>query len=201
MKGMLKGEPPSRSCTIFQANARRQGLIGGQQGENLILGFWSKLPFGDLTTFLASLRHTAFEGDVCIYVDDVSVELVETLLAHGVIVERASSSGQLHMTALSSRFFNFLDFLAQHGHEYNNVMLTDLRDVIFQSDLFAAPLPADIVYAQERCRLGNSPVNRVWVVGVRRGGDAQHARLLCVMRGNNIRHDSRHHAVSHRHDA
>src|SRR4051812_4751814 len=136
---------------------------GGRQ-KNLILGFWSKLPFDHLTSFLASLRHTTFDGDVCIYVDDVPVDLVEKLLAHGVIVERASQSGRSDMTALSSRFFNFLDFLARRGDAYQNVMLTDLRDIVFQSDPFAEALPAEIVYAQERCRLGDSPVNRVWVV-------------------------------------
>jgi hypothetical protein len=43
-------------------------------------------------------------------------------------------------------------------------MLTDLRDVVFQADPFAVALPADIVFAQERCRLSDCPVNRAWVV-------------------------------------
>ena len=63
----------------------------------------------------------------------------------------------------SGRYFNYLNFLARHGELYANVMISDLRDVFFQSDPFAAPLPADIVFAQERCLIGASPVNSRWI--------------------------------------
>jgi hypothetical protein len=62
-------------------------------------------------------------------------------------------------TALSSRFFDYLEFLTRHGSDCATVMLNDCRDVVFQSDLFATPFPAEIVYAQQRCRLGDSDVN------------------------------------------
>jgi hypothetical protein len=132
--------------------------------KNLIMGLWTRHPFSPLEKFFASLRRTTFDGDVCIFVDDVSTETVGLLQAQGVIVERTGRYGQPRMTALSSRFFNYLEFLVRRGGDYANVMLTDLRDVVFQSDPFAAPFPAEIVYAQERCRLGDSPVNHAWVV-------------------------------------
>lgn len=130
---------------------------------DLIIGHWSNLPFADLEPFLASLRHSGFSGDVCIFVSDVSRETVRQLQDHRVRVERPGQSAQPRMTPLSSRFFTYLDFLARHGGNYRYVMLTDLRDVVFQSDPFAMALPADIVFAQERCRLGDCPVNRSWV--------------------------------------
>jgi hypothetical protein len=89
---------------------------------------------------------------------------VASLQAHGVIVERSGPTAPPQMTPLSSRFFNYLDFLAARSDRYANVMLTDLRDVVFQSDPFATPLPAEIVYAQERCRLGDSIENWTWMV-------------------------------------
>ncbi len=131
--------------------------------KNLILGLWTRHPFWPLEPFIASLRRTTFDGDVCVFVDDVPTDTVASLQAHGVIVLRAGPSGQPRMPALSSRFFSYLDFLAARSEHYANVMLTDLRDVVFQSDPFGMPLPADIVFAQERCRLGDSPVNYNWL--------------------------------------
>lgn len=131
---------------------------------DLIIGHWSNLPFAELEPFLASLRHSGFPGEVCIFVSDVEPETVRQLQDHGVRVERPGQSAQPRMTQLSSRFFSSLDFLARHGGNYRRVMLTDLRDVVFQSDPFAAAWPADIVFAQERCLLVDCPVNRAWVV-------------------------------------
>ena len=128
------------------------------------MGQWSNLPFAELEPFLASLRHSGFAGEVCIFVTDVAPETVRQLQDLGVRVERPGQSAQPRMTHLSSRFFTYLDFLVRHGTNYRHVMLTDLRDVVFQADPFAVALPADIVFAQERCRLANCPVNRAWVV-------------------------------------
>jgi len=130
---------------------------------DLIMGHWSNLPFAELEPFLASLRHSGFPGEVCIFVSDVMPETVQQLQDYRVRVERPGQSAQPRMTHLSSRFFTYLDFLARHGGNYRYVMLTDLRDVVFQSNPFAGTLPADIVFAQERCRLGDCPVNRAWV--------------------------------------
>jgi hypothetical protein len=132
-------------------------------GTDLIMGHWSNLPFAELEPFLASLRHSGFPGEICIFVNDILPETVHQLQDHRVRVERPGQSAQPRMTHLSSRFFTYLDFLARHGGNYRNVMLTDLRDVVFQADPFRAALPADIVFAQERCRLGDCPVNRAWV--------------------------------------
>lgn len=130
---------------------------------DLIIGYWSNLAFAELEPFLASLRHSGFPGEVCIFVSDVALETVRQLQEHGVRVERPGQSAQPRMTHLSSRFFTALDFLARHGGNYRRVMLTDLRDVVFQSDPFAVAWPADIVFAQERCLLVDCPVNRAWV--------------------------------------
>lgn len=134
--------------------------------KNLIMGVWSRLPFEGLEWFIASLRHTKFDGDVCVFVDEVSPETVGALLTHGIIVERADRLATPGMHTQSSRYFGYLDFLARNIGHYANVMISDLRDVVFQSDPFEKPLPADIVFARERCLLGESPVNRNWVADI-----------------------------------
>ncbi len=131
--------------------------------KNLVMGIWMNNPPEGLEQFIASLRHTTFHGDVCVFVDDVPPDVVPMLLRHGVLVERLDRHLVPLMHHQSGRFFNYLNFLARHGESYANVMISDLRDVFFQSDPFAAPLPADIVFAQERCLIGASPVNSRWI--------------------------------------
>jgi hypothetical protein len=131
--------------------------------KNLIMGLWSRMTFDGLEKFIGSLRRTTFHGDVCVFVDAVTAETVDALLAHGILVERADRLATPRMNDQSSRYFDYLDFLARDGEAYASVMISDLRDVVFQSDPFEKPLPADIVFAQERCLLGESPVNQRWM--------------------------------------
>jgi hypothetical protein len=131
---------------------------------NLIMGYCARLPFSQLEPFIASLRHTTVACDLCLLIEDASAETVDRLRAIGVTVERAGPSAQQSMTALSSRFFSYLDYLIRRGNRYENVMLTDPATSIFQADPFAAPLPADIVYAGEGRRIGETTVVRDAVV-------------------------------------
>ena len=124
---------------------------------NLILGHCARVQARHLEPFIASLRRTAFTGDVCLFVEDIVADEVARLRAFGIIVCRAASSSPPAMTAGASRYFNFLNYLAARGEDYANVLLVDPADTIFQSDPFAIPRPADIVFTQIRRRIGNSP--------------------------------------------
>lgn len=125
--------------------------------RHLIMGFFTGNSFRPLERFIASLRQVGFAGDVCLLVTSLAGETIATLRSHGIIVERLGRSGQPRMTAMASRYFSYLDFLARHVETYARVMLLDPRTALLQSDPFAVPLPADIVYTRERCLLGDSP--------------------------------------------
>ena len=127
------------------------------------MGVWSGSPFGELEPFLASLRSTGFDGDLCVFVEDVTAETVRQLMAHGVLVERPGQSAQVRMARSCGRFFTYLDFLARQDDRYRHVMLTELRDVVFQLDPFAHPFPAEVVFAHERCRLTDCAMVRAGV--------------------------------------
>jgi hypothetical protein len=127
---------------------------------DLIIGAWWRLPAEELEPFLGSLRHTTFDGDVCILVGDASQDVIELLMAHGVIVDRLRRFGAGMTVDRYSRYYGYLDFITRHAHRYGAVLLTDLRDVVFQSNPFDRPLPADIVYTHERCLIGDNPIAR-----------------------------------------
>lgn len=148
--------------------------------KNLIMGLWSGSPLAGLGPFLGSLRHTNFHGDVCMFIGDVAPELIATLLKHDVLVERLDRLVKPRMHEQSSRFFSYLDFLARHGEAYDNVMIADPRDLVFQSDPFGKPLPADIVFALERCPLGRSAANHTCLAAIYGEAVAQHLRDCLV---------------------
>ena len=132
--------------------------------KNLIMGTWTNLPFQGLEQFIASLRRTSFDGDVCVFVDTVPPATVKALMAHGVIVERATRFALPQLSFQASRYHNYQEFLGRYGDNYEKVMISDLRDVLFQSDPFATPWPADLVFAQERRRVSDCKINQSWIV-------------------------------------
>ena len=169
---------------------------------NLIMGYCARLPFTQLEPFIASLRHTTFAGDVCLLIEDVAAETVDRLRAVGVIVERAGPSAQQSMTAMSSRFFSYLDYLIRRGDRFANVMLVDPANSIFQADPFTVPLSADIVYSGERRRIGETPAVRDAVVQAYGEAVAHNIRDGAV--GGFLHHTRlavRHAALSDRDDA
>jgi hypothetical protein len=131
--------------------------------KNLIMGLLSHMRFDQVEKFLGSLRRTRFDGDVCMFVVGAGPDTIDALLAHGVLVERVDHTPLPAMNDQASRYFAYLDFLARNSERYANVMISDLRDVVFQSDPFERPLPADVVFALERRRIGDELTNRNWI--------------------------------------
>ncbi len=121
------------------------------------------LPFPMMEKFLASLRAIAFEGDVCLFVHDIDMATVGALRSQGVIVVNGRGFMRSGRHLMCSRFFMYLDFLSRNHGRYDRVMLTDVRDVIFQSDPFGQIDDADIVYACERALIRDCPMNSNWV--------------------------------------
>jgi hypothetical protein len=128
--------------------------------RNLLLGLFTGNSFRQLEPFVASLHQIGFDGDACILVADVSGETIAALRAHGIAVERLGRSGQPRMTAMASRYFSYLDFLVRRGTGYSRVMLLDPSRIVLQSDPFAVPQRAALVYTSEQSTLGGSSEDR-----------------------------------------
>jgi hypothetical protein len=144
--------------------------------KNLVMGLWARSPFEGLEQFLASLWHTSFHGDVCVFVDEVAPALVAALLNHGIIVERLDRLAVPRMHDQSSRYFNYLDFLARHNESYANVMIADLRDLIFQSDPFEKPLPRTSCSPRSAARLAiRRSTSDAW-----KRSTARQSRIICA---------------------
>jgi hypothetical protein len=66
----------------------------------------------------------------------------------------------------SGRYFHYYDYLIQQPARFERVMLTDVRDVLFQGDPFAFGLPQPLLFFLEGSAhsVGTERYNRKWVL-------------------------------------
>jgi len=130
--------------------------------RDLIMGL-GNMPFALVEKFLASLFNIGYRGDVCLFFHDIDLETLRALRAYGVIVVNGRSFVRSERNLLSSRFLMYLEFLSRQHDRYDRVMLTDIRDVVFQSDPFAGLGDVSIIFAREPVLIRECPINTAWV--------------------------------------
>ena len=82
------------------------------------------------------------------------------------------------------RYLHALDFLEANAGRYRNVLLTDVRDVIFQDNPFRDPLPGEMVAFLESPHMvyGLEPMNDGWILenyGAEMKAKLQENRISC----------------------
>lgn len=109
-------------------------------GKDLIIGGASGYTWDQLKYWVNSIQRSGFEGDVVLVATNITKETIEKLTSKGVKLElygkkdengniNAHSNGAPHV----ERFFYIWNYLRQHD-EYDYVITTDTRDVVFQSN-------------------------------------------------------------------
>lgn len=111
-------------------------------GKSLIIGNASNYAYTDLQYWVNSIRKSGFKGDVALTGTNLKKETIERLNDGGIIlslngkvtengdVESSARLGQPHV----ERFFYIWHFLKTRKERYDHVIMTDTRDVVFQSD-------------------------------------------------------------------
>jgi hypothetical protein len=75
-----------------------------------------------------------------------------------------SWASTLFLGVMCSRFAWYERFLRKEGHRYDRVILTDLRDVIFQSDPFTWPVRHPLeIFLEDNAFIGEDPMNTGWI--------------------------------------
>lgn len=130
--------------------------------RNLVMGLWGTLPFPALEAFVFSLRNCGYDGEVCLFTWGLDDDTLAFLARHGVRTEDATPFLHAGLDVQTARYPMYAAYLAREGHRHDHVMLTDTRDVVFQSDPFARPLASDLVFAAERVRMRACYANTHW---------------------------------------
>src|SRR3954451_17644277 len=145
------------------SGSRRAHLTAGR-GTDLILGIVEGYHFHQIKRFLATLRATKFSGHLCLFAGPgISRMTVGRMKAFGAEVIPYGRSFPFvtdpHPDApnwlpepiyiFNYRHFLYLDYLLKHRGEFRTVLLTDVKDVVFQRDPFGFEIPDELCVAME----------------------------------------------------
>src|SRR5262249_3458368 len=125
--------------------------------KNLILGTIMHYDFDVIKPFLSTLRSTGYSGDVVLCYSNIAERTVARLRRMGMTLVRfqelfpylepafAKHIKWAHEQRVRTLGFYCLRYLlaycylGEYAEKHRNVMLTDIRDVIFQKDPFDFP--------------------------------------------------------------
>jgi hypothetical protein len=113
------------------------GMGGTSNDQRLLLGAATGYGLEDLLPFVVSLKKTGYRGRLCLFVWDLDSQTLKTLDALGVELYPCSSDRvDKQYTVTGGRFLIFRDFLRDIASDHIQVMISDVRDVVFQRDPF-----------------------------------------------------------------
>lgn len=133
--------------------------------STLILGLAAGYHYGDVRPFLVSLERAGYQGECVLFVSKTTRDL-DRINAHPVTTipfERPSGLDHIPYNAL--RYFLYLDYLQKEHHHFDRILMTDVRDVVFQRDPFDFPWQEGLNCTLEdrRITIGQCPHNSHWI--------------------------------------
>lgn len=146
--------------------------------KNLILTIIHGYDYPFVEPFIKSLKTIGYTDDLVIFISDkVSIATKKKLKQQGAILieynsvfpfidSYKNSFENIHpsVTINNYRFILFLHFLKQSGTNYKNVMLTDVRDVIFQKQPFDGIDENLYLFLEDQSQtFKNSELNYTWL--------------------------------------
>lgn len=108
-------------------------------GKDLIIGGASNYGWNELKYWVNSIQRSGFDGDIVLVATNITKDTIDKLVEKGVKLSiygkqdengnfTAHSNGAPHV----ERFFYIWNFLRELGDDYDYVITTDTRDVVFQ---------------------------------------------------------------------
>lgn len=101
--------------------------------KNLVMGSASGYDWTTLEPFVTSFVRNCPSAELVLFVNDISNFTRDRLTSCGGV---KLEPFKIFTIPISDRWNNFLDYLEAHGDEYEQVLITDTRDMIFQGDVF-----------------------------------------------------------------
>ncbi len=147
--------------------AARGQLLSDETAKDrrrLVLGAAVGFRVAQVRVFVESLRATGYAGDVTMLVGRFQWRLRAYLRRHGVRTLPHWSTRKLHGPIHAVRFERFARILRASAGRYDQVLVSDVRDVLFQKHPFAdLASPACRFYLEAApWTIGSEPTNRRW---------------------------------------
>lgn len=110
-------------------------------GKDLIIGGASNYTWDDLKYWVNSIKLSGFTGDIVLVATNITKETIDKLTSEGINLDlygqmqedgsiKAHNNGAPHV----ERFFYIWNYLNKNVGQYDYVITTDTRDVIFQTN-------------------------------------------------------------------
>ena len=106
--------------------------------KNIIIGAIIKYSWDVIRNFIKSIIKANFENcDIVMFVGKVPFNTIEKMKYYGVIIQYIPDEFLQGKAKINKyRFKLYLDFLKENKNKYNMVYTADVRDTIFQKDVF-----------------------------------------------------------------
>lgn len=130
------------------------------------MGLCTGYGFDVIEAFVASLFNQVGNVDLCLFARDMDAAFGRAVARFGILLRDPGPylGGGVH--PMIARFRMYRDFLDENGQDYGQVLLTDVRDVLFQDDPFLIPRAGEVSFAAEDVLIGANDLNAMWVRAV-----------------------------------
>ena len=119
-------------------NLRKLNIFDIFRKKNLIIGTIINYNWNIIQNYFISLKKAGFENcDIVMYVGKMDEETKEKLKSLGVILYDIPDEYYKSNYLINSFRFNLYEkYLLKNRNKYNLVFASDVRDIIFQKDIF-----------------------------------------------------------------
>lgn len=133
--------------------------------RRLVLGAAVGFRVDQVRIFVESLRASGYNGDVAMLVGLTDFALAAYLRQHNVTPKRTWFIRRFHGPIHAYRFQLFARYLHEHREQYDQVLISDVRDVAFQAHPFTDISSSAVHYFLEgdKRTIGNEPTNMLYM--------------------------------------
>ena len=104
--------------------------------KNLILGAIKNYNWNKIKPFFKSFKYANFKNcDIVLFANGLNQNTTIEIKSYGVIIHEIPEKFK-NMIINNYRYKLYSDFLSDKLNQYNMILCTDIRDVIFQNDIF-----------------------------------------------------------------
>ena len=152
--------------------------------KNLVMGVAQHYDWDTLEPFVLSCKKNCPSAELLLFVDNISDFTREQLVQCGVLIKDFPEKYK-GMLVVNSRFKMYSDFLDEYGDNYEQVFLTDTRDVIFQSNVFECfkDYSNYLCYATEDETIRGSKTDYNWIAdrfGKKEADKLLDKKIICL---------------------
>lgn len=146
--------------------------------KNLIIGLIKNYNFDQIEPFIFSLKKTNYNGDVVFFYENINSNTLKWLMKQKVKsipffstslnaddIFKSIKEKIENIFDLSKRFLFYYSYIEENKDLYNNILITDIGDVIFQKNPFDFDIDDSLCcfLEQEGRTIGACPKNSKWI--------------------------------------